>query len=87
MRASKKAEEEGGIELTGTVVERVFGKGSKSERTAIYLETDDGDYHLRRRGGNPFFDPELKKLIGEKVKATGMGNHQLFVASAMKKLE
>ena len=56
---------------SGSVVKRPFGVGSKSERDAIYLVTKDGDYVLRRQGGNAFFDPELEKLVGKNIQCTG----------------
>ena len=71
------------VTLTGTVIEKVFGAGSKSEHNAVYLQTADGDYPLRRAGGNPFSDPELTRLIGEKVTATGRLAQNLFVASSI----
>ncbi len=86
MKANESENNKGQIELTGTVVQKKFGAGSKSEHDAIYLETDKGDYQLRRLGGNPFSDPELKKLIGKKITATGMLNESLFLASSIKKL-
>lgn len=75
----------GEIELRGTVVEKLYGAGSKSEHKAVCLHTDDGDYPLRRLGGNPFSDPELKKWIGEEVVARGRGDRTLFVATAIEK--
>ena len=56
---------------SGSVVKRPFGVGSKSEHDAIYLVTKDGDYVLRRQGGNAFFDPELEKLVGKTIQCTG----------------
>lgn len=82
-----KAGSEDDIELTGRVVEKPFGAGSKSEHAAVFLQTDDGDFRLRRMGGNPFSDPELRKWIGEKVVVTGRGDQALFVASRMEKAE
>lgn len=87
MKASKpQMDNKGPVELIGTVVQKVFGAGSKSEHEAIYLETDGGAYQLRRIGGNPFSDPELKKLIGKKITATGILHQSLFLANSVKKL-
>ena len=58
-------------EFTGKVVEGPFGKGSKSEHTALYLDTVDGAYVLRRKGGNPFHDETLQALIGRTIRCTG----------------
>jgi hypothetical protein len=56
---------------SGSVVKRPFATGSKSQRDAIFLVTKEGDYVLRRPGGNAFFDPELEQLVGKKIKCTG----------------
>lgn len=87
MKASKSQEEnKGAIELTGKVVQKKFGEGSKSEHDAIYLETEEGAYQLRRLGGNPFSDPELKKLVGKNITATGTLNQSLFLANSVKEI-
>lgn len=85
MKASKGLPPaKGEVELNGLVIEKTFGAGSKSEHKAVYLQTDAGDYQLRRLGGNPFADAELKKLVGEKVTAKGMVSGELFVAKEIK---
>ena len=66
--------------LSGKVVLKKFGTGSKSEHDAIYLESAEGSFVLRRQGGNPFYDPELHKLIGKEITATGTINQSLFLA-------
>jgi len=48
---------------SGSVVKRPFGVGSKSEHDAIFLVTKDGDYVLRRQGGNAFSDPEWRSSL------------------------
>jgi hypothetical protein len=60
------------MEFTGRVVKEVFGKGSKSERDAVMIETSNGKYVLRRKGGNPFSDPELDRLIGKRIRGNGV---------------
>ena len=57
---------------SGSVVKRPFAKGSKSERDAIFLVTPNGDYVLRRQGGNPYHDPDLDRLVGKEVRCTGI---------------
>ena len=57
---------------SGSVVKRRFGQGSKSERDAVFLVTGDRDYVLRRQGGNPYHDPDLERLVGKKVRCTGI---------------
>jgi hypothetical protein len=59
-------------ELTGTVVEQQVGGSSKSAHSAIVLQSDAGDYILRRAGGNPFYDPTLAGLVGHSVRCRGV---------------
>lgn len=77
---------QGPVELTGKVVERKFAAGSKSEHDAVFLETEQGAFQLRRVGGNPFVDPVLQKLIGKKVMATGTLHQSLFLATEVKEV-
>ena len=72
------------MELKGKVAIRKFGKGSKSERDAVYILTAHGDFVLRRVGGNTFDDPELKKLVGREVVAEGDLKDYYFMASTIK---
>ena len=67
-------------QLTGKVVLKKFAAGSKSEHDAVYLESGEGSFVLRRMGGNPFHDPELHKLVGKQITATGTVNQSLFLA-------
>jgi hypothetical protein len=86
MKADKADKNNSMVELNGKVVKKKFAKGSKSEHDAVCLETDSGSFVLRRKGGNPFNDPELHKLIGEKICATGIINNYSFIASDLKKI-
>jgi len=58
-------------EFVGKVTKRPFAVGSKSERNAVRLDTDEGSFVLRREDGNPLFDPELDKLVGKTIRCTG----------------
>jgi hypothetical protein len=69
-------------ELTGRVITHLAAKGSKSERQAIFLETaDKSSYLLRRRGGNPFFDPILQKLVGKTIHCKGILTEHTYIIS------
>jgi len=57
--------------LTGTVSRGPFGAGSKSERDAVWLETADDRYVLRRKEGPSFDDRALEKYVGKRVKCDG----------------
>ena len=48
-----------------------FGAGSKSEREAVVLQTDDDELVLRREGGNAFSDPQLDALVGHRIRGVG----------------
>lgn len=61
-----------GVEVRGTVGRSAFAAGSKSEREAIYLDTDAGErYLLRLAGGNAFHDPALEPFVGQRVVCHG----------------
>lgn len=86
MKAGKENKSSALTELKGKVVRRKFGKGSKSEHDAVYLESDKGSYQLRRAGGNPFSDPGLDKWVGKKVIAKGTIDQYLFIANSLEEI-
>jgi hypothetical protein len=57
--------------LTGRVVREAFGTGSESEREAVWLETAEGRFVLRRKEGPSFDDRALDKYVGKQVKCWG----------------
>jgi hypothetical protein len=59
------------MEMVGQVVKKPFAVGTKSEREGVFIATTQGEFLLRRQGGNPFYDPELVKLVGKKVVCEG----------------
>jgi hypothetical protein len=68
-------------EFVGKVTKKPFGTGSKSEHDAVYLETKDGSFGLRRQGGNPFSDPQLDRLVGKTIRCQGeIANYTLIIA-------
>ena len=58
-------------EFIGKVAMRPFAVGSKSERDAVWLDTPEGSFVLRRQGANPLYDPELETLVGKTITAHG----------------
>lgn len=60
------------MERVGRVIKKRVSSGTKSEHEAVVFVTDSGEYKLRRRGGNPFVDHELEKLIGKRIRASGV---------------
>ena len=87
MKAGNRDSKEGQVELNGKVVKKKFAEGSKSEYDAVCLETESGSFVLRRKGGNPFNDPELQKLVGQKICAKGTISNYLFLANDLKKIK
>jgi hypothetical protein len=69
------------MEFKGRVVKRAFAVGSKSEHQAVVLTTPDGDYVLRRPGGNAFRDPELDRLVGKTLAVRGSVHGNLLMMS------
>jgi hypothetical protein len=59
------------MQLTGHVTRKLFAAGSKSEREAVILVTDGGEFVLRRKGGNPFSDAALESLVGKRICCEG----------------
>jgi hypothetical protein len=59
------------VTLTGTVIRKRFGAGSKSDRMAVSLKTDEGEYVLRKKGGLAYADPDLEALVGKRLRCTG----------------
>ncbi|MEQ1844076.1 MAG: hypothetical protein ABL983_00695 [Nitrospira sp.] len=57
--------------LHGRVTRGAYGKGSKSEREAVFIETPDARYVLRRKTGPVFGDTELMRYVGHEVECDG----------------
>lgn len=57
--------------FNGRVVKDCVNAGSKSERDAVLLVTNDRRLVLRRAGGNAFEDPELDGLVGKELAVEG----------------
>jgi hypothetical protein len=70
------------MKIQGHVIKKTLYQGTKSEHEGLVLVTPEGEYKLRRQGGNPFWDEELAPLEGKEVSAEGLlrGN-QLIMSS------
>jgi hypothetical protein len=88
MSANKKENKEAQeTELTGLVVQKKIGAGSKSEHNAICLQTEKGDYILRRVGGNPFQDDALQQWVGKTITASGKISDYTFFAKKLTEIK
>jgi hypothetical protein len=75
------------VQAEGRVVSKKFGAGTKSEHDAVVLVTADHEYKLRRQGGNPFVDPEISKLVGKRIRASGVVDSDQLIMSDWKELD
>jgi len=57
--------------LRGHVTTGLYAKGSKSEHEAVFIETADGRYVLRRKTGPVFNDTELMQYVGRGIECDG----------------
>ena len=69
------------MELTGKVIKKVIGQGSKSQREAVAIVTGAGEFVLRRAGGNAFFDEELEWLVGKSIRAEAVQHDYTMILS------
>lgn len=62
--------------LSGRVSSGRTARGSKSEREAVFIDTDAGRYVLRRKNGPVFGDDALRRYVGHTVECDGfvLGN-------------
>jgi hypothetical protein len=57
--------------LRGRITKGMYGKASKSEREAVFMETANGRYVLRRKAGPAFDDTKLNQYVGHEVECDG----------------
>jgi len=57
--------------LVGIVERGPFGTGSKSEREAVWIKTEEERLVLRRKSGPSYGDKELERYVGKRVKCDG----------------
>jgi hypothetical protein len=69
------------VKYQGKVIKKLFGESTKSEHDAVMLVTPQGEYRLRREGGNPFFDEELEKLVGKAIRCQGFVHGHTLIMS------
>ena len=68
-------------ELRGArVIKKRVSAGSKSDRDAVVLVTeDDKEYLLRQKNSNPFMNKQLDKLVGKKINCSGEFHSYNFI--------
>ncbi len=56
----------------GKVEKLTVMEGSKSERTTHVLKTSQGEFPIRLKTSNPFYDPYFEQFEGKDVKVEGV---------------
>jgi hypothetical protein len=69
------------MRLRGRVERARTATGSKSERVAVRLVTETGEFVLRRQGGHAFQDPVLDALVGRTIEGEGTLQGNTFIMS------
>ena len=67
------------MKLRGRVTKAVLYAGTKSEHEGIVLTTPEGEFKLRRRMGNPFWDEVLAQLEGKEIEGEGIIRGDQFI--------
>ena len=67
------------MKIRGRVTKKKLYAGTKSEHEGIVLVTPDGEFKLRRRGGNPFRDEAIEKLEGKEIEGEGILRDNNFI--------
>jgi hypothetical protein len=75
------------LRYRGAVTRGRVARGSKSERTAVLLQTETGDFLLRRRDGHPLRDPELDALVGKTIECDAEAHDNLLIMSSWRVLD
>lgn len=67
------------MKLCGRVTKAILYAGTKSEHEGIVLTTPEGEFKLRRRMGNPFWDEVLAQLEGKEIEGEGIIRGDQFI--------
>jgi len=74
------------MKLRGHVTRKLLNRGTKSEHEGLVLVSPEGEFKLRRQGGNPFWDETLASLEGKEIEGEGILRKQQFILSRWKTL-
>jgi hypothetical protein len=73
--------------LEGKVIRQSFGKGSKSEHPAFYLETADSKVLIRKEGDNPFENNALTTYLNKQVRVKGSKMDYIFIITEIEEMK
>ena len=74
------------MKLRGRVTKRILYPGTKSEHEGLVLLTPDGEFKIRRQGGNPFWDEIIASLEGKEIEGEGILRKGQFIMSRWRTL-
>jgi hypothetical protein len=74
-------------QLRGQVTRGVYGKNTKSEREAIFIDTGRERYLLRRKTGPAYADKQLDQYVGRTVTCSGFLLGTTLLADAISVVE
>ena len=60
------------MKTRGRVTKKKIYAGTKSEHEGLVLLSAEGEFKLRRQGGNPFWDEALVSLEGKEIECEGL---------------
>ena len=69
------------MKLRGRVTRKLLYRGTKSEHEGLVLLAPEGEFKLRRQGGNPFEDDTLTALEGKEIEGEGVVRKNQFIMS------
>jgi hypothetical protein len=72
--------------LEGRVIRQSFGKGSKSEHPAFYLETDKAKVLIKKEGDNPFENNALQAYLNKTVRVKGSKMDYIFIVTEIEEI-
>ena len=76
------------LQISGRVTNEVVARGSKSERSAVVLEADNGRrFVLRRKGGPALGDSALDHLVGKTISVDGVEVGQTLIFEAWRDVD
>jgi hypothetical protein len=75
------------MKLSGRVTKGRLYIGTKSEHEGLLLLTPEGEFKLRRQGGNPFWDDTIASLEGKEIEGEGILRKGQFIMSRWRTLE
>ena len=76
------------VEVCGRVIRETVDLGSKSERAAVVLRTEEGQrFVLRRNGGPSFGDTSLSSLVGSSIRTSGLAVGQTLIMNQWSQLD